>query len=122
MGNDSSVSEALYHEVMYMAQASPEIRAEESARVDKVPFESDLSAPKTVSSEYCQGAEFDESPADLQTTSHRNHPYSESVRLAMRQAEAQEYGLAEDDSGDDPLKIPDDILAEMGISPEEAGQ
>lgn len=42
--------------------------------------------------------------------------------MAMRQAEAQEYGLAEDDSGDDPLKIPDDILAEMGISPDEVGQ
>ena len=40
----------------------------------------------------------------------------------MLRAEAQEYGLIEDDSGDDPLKIPDDILAEMGISPEEVGQ
>lgn len=105
-----------------MAQASPEIRAEESAWVDMVPLESDLSVPKAVSSEYCQGVEFDESPVDLQTTSHRNHPYSESVRLAMRQTEAQEYGLAEDDSGDDPLRIPDDILAEMGISPDEVGQ
>lgn len=120
MGNDSSVSEVLYHEVMYMAQASPEIRAEESARVDKVPFEGDLSAPKTVSSEYCQGAEFDESPADIPL--HRDYPYSESVRLAMLQAEAQEYGLADDDSGDDPLRIPDDILAEMGVSPDEVGQ
>ena len=120
MGNDSSVSEALYHEVMYMAQASPEIRAEESAWVDKVPFESDLSVPKTVSSVYCQDAELDESPTDMPL--HRNHPYSESDRLAMCQAEAQEYGLAEDDSGDDPLRIPDDILAEMGVSPDEVGQ
>lgn len=39
----------------------------------------------------------------------------------MRQAEAQEYGLA-DDSGDDPLRISDDILAEMGVSPDEIGQ
>lgn len=49
-------------------------------------------------------------------------PHSESVRLAMRQAEVQEYGLTEDDSGDDPLRIPDDIVAEMGISPDEVGQ
>ena len=120
MGNDSSASEVLYHEVMYMAQASPEIRAEESARVDKAPFESDLSAPNTASSVYCQGAEFDELPTDIPF--HRDYPYSESVRMAMLQAEAQEYGLADDDSGDDPLRIPDDILAEMGVSPDEVGQ
>lgn len=105
-----------------MTQTSPEINAEELARVDKVPFESDLSVPKTASNVNCQGVEFDESPADLQTTPHLDSTYSESVRLAMRQAEAQEYGLAEDDSGDDPLWIPDDILAEMGISPDEVGQ
>lgn len=122
MGNDSSVCEVLYHEVMYMAQASPEIRAEEPERVDKVPFESDLSVPKTASNVNCQAAEFDEPPADLQITSHLDFPYSESVRLAMRQAEAQEYGLSEDDSGYDPIRIPDDILAEMGISPDEVGQ
>lgn len=105
-----------------MAQASPEIRTEESARVDQEASECDLSVPKTANSVYCQGAEFDESPTDLQTTPHLNRPYSESVRLAMRQAEVQEYGLADDDSGDDPLRIPDDILAEMGISPDEIGQ
>lgn len=105
-----------------MTQTSPEIHAEELAKVDKVPFESDLSVPKTASGVYCQSAEFDEPPADLQITSHLDFPYSESVRRAMRQAEAQEYGLTEDDSGDDPLRIPDDILAEMGISPDEVGQ
>lgn len=120
MGNDSSVCGALYHEVMYMAQALPEIRAEESARVDKVTFESDLPVPKTASSEYRQGAEFDELPTDIPL--HRDYPYSESVRLAMCQAEAQEYGLSDDDSGDDPLRIPDDMLAEMGVSPDEVGQ
>lgn len=120
MGNDSSVCEVLYHEVMYMAQVSPEMRAEESARMDKVPFESDLSVPKTASNVNCQAAEFDELPTDIPL--HRDYLYSESVRLAMRQAEAQEYGLSEDDSGDDPLRIPDDILAEMGISPDEVWQ
>lgn len=119
MGNDSSASEALYHEVMYMAQASPEIRAEEPERVDKVPFESDLSVPKALGSGYCQGVESDESPTNSQSLSHHDYPHSESVRLAMRQAEAQKYGLSEDDSGDDPLRIPDDILAEVGISPDE---
>lgn len=103
-----------------MAQVSPEIRAEESVRVAKAPFESGLSLPKTAGSVYCEGAELDESPTDIPL--HRDYPYSESVRLAMRQAEVQEYGLTEDDSGDDPLRIPDDILAEMGISPDEVGQ
>lgn len=88
--------------------------------MDEVTFESDLSVPKTVSSEYRQGAEFDESPTDIPL--YRDHPYSESVRLAMCQAEAQEYGLSDDDSGNDPLRIPDDILAEMDISPDEVGQ
>ena len=105
-----------------MVQALPEIRAEESARVDQEASECDLSVPKTASSVYCQGAEFDESPTDLQIASHLEFPYSESVRLAMRQAEVQEYGFAEDDSGDDPIRLPDDILAEMGVSPDEIGQ
>lgn len=105
-----------------MAQASPEIPSEESAWMDRAPVKSDLSVPKAVSSGDIQGAELDESPTDLQSPSYRNYPYSESVLLAMRQAEAQEYGLAWDDSGDDPIRIPDDILAEMGISPDEVGQ
>lgn len=103
-----------------MAQVSPEISADESVWVDRAAVESDLSVPKAGSSVYCQGAELDESPTDIPL--HRDYPYSESVRLAMCQAEVQEYGLAEDDSGDDPLRIPDDILAEMGISPDEVGQ
>lgn len=90
--------------------------------MDRTPVESDLSVPNAVSGEDRQGAETDESTASSQSLLLPNRPYSEDVRLAMRQVEAQEYGLAEDDSGDDPLKIPDDILAEMGISPEEVGQ
>lgn len=105
-----------------MAQASPEIPSEKSAWMDRALVKSDLSVPEAVSSGDNQGAEADESPASSQSRLHLNRPYSESVRLAMRQAEAQEYGLAEDDSGDDPIRIPDDILAEMGISPEEVGQ
>lgn len=122
MGNDSLVLEALYHEVIYMVLTSLEITSEESAWMDRAPVKSDLSVPKTVSVEDRQGAETDESSASPQSWLLPNRPYSEEVRLAMRQAEAQEYGLIEDDSGDDPLKIPDDILAEMGISPEEVGQ
>lgn len=122
MGNDSLVLEALYHEVIYMVLTSLEITSEESAWMDRAPVKSDLSVPKTMSVEDRQGAETDESSASPQSWLLPNRPYSEEVRLAMRQAEAQEYGLIEDDSGDDPLKIPDDILAEMGISPEEVGQ
>ena len=105
-----------------MVITSLEITSEESAWMDRAPVKSDLSVPKTVSVEDRQGAETDKSSASPQSWSLPNRPYSEEVRLAMRQAEAQEYGLIEDDSGDDPLKIPDDILAEMGISPEEVGQ
>lgn len=105
-----------------MAQALPEIPAEESVWVDRTAVENDFSVPKAVSVEDRQAAETDESTASSQSWLHPNRPYSEDVRLAMRQAEAQEYGLAGDDSGDDPLRIPDDILAEMGIRPDEVGQ
>lgn len=47
---------------------------------------------------------------------------SEGVRLAMLRAEAQECGLLEDDAASDPLEIPADMLAEMGIAPDEVGQ
>lgn len=50
------------------------------------------------------------------------YPMDDVVRMAMLRAEAQEYGLLEDDSGEDPLEIPEGILAEMGIEPEEVGQ
>lgn len=90
--------------------------------MDRKPVKSDLSVPKAVSGGFRQSAETDESTASSQSLLLPNRPYSEDVRLAMRQAEAQEYGLAGDDSGDDPLRIPDDILAEMGISPDEVGQ
>ena len=105
-----------------MAQALPEKPSEESVWMDRAPVKCDHSVPKAVFSGDSQGVELDVSLADLQTTSHLDSSYSECVRLAMRQAEAQEYGLAEDDSGDDPIRIPDDILAEMGVSPDEIGQ
>lgn len=46
---------------------------------------------------------------------------AEDIRRDMIFAEAQEYGLIPDDSlsGD---RIPDDILAELGLAPEEVGQ
>lgn len=50
------------------------------------------------------------------------YPMDDAMRMAMLSAEAQEYGLLEDDSGEDPLEIPEVILAEMGIEPEEVGQ
>ena len=50
------------------------------------------------------------------------YPMDDVVRMAMLRAEAQEYGLLEDDSGEYPLEIPEGILAEMGIKPEEVGQ
>lgn len=67
MRNDSLLSEALYHEVTYMAQASQEISAEESAWMDKAPLKSDLSVPKAVSVEDRQGAETDEPTASSQS-------------------------------------------------------
>lgn len=50
------------------------------------------------------------------------YPMDDVMHMAMLRAEAQEYGLLEDDSGEDPLEIPEGILAEMGIEPEEVGQ
>lgn len=69
-----------------------------------------------------QVAETGRTPFDGLFSSPAGRQYSDDVRLAMLRAEAQEYGLLEDDAADDPLEIPADILAEMGISPEEVGQ
>ena len=49
-------------------------------------------------------------------------PVPEYIRREMVRAEAIEYGLLPDDSLDDPTHIPDDLLEEWGILPEEVGQ
>lgn len=69
-----------------------------------------------------QVAETGRTPFDGLFQSPAGRQYSDDVRLAMHRAEDQEYGLLEDDATCDPLEIPADILAEMGISPEEVGQ
>lgn len=61
------VSKAVYHEVMYMAQALPEKPSEESVWMDRVPVKSVFSVPEAVSSGDYQGAEADESPASSQS-------------------------------------------------------
>lgn len=91
-------------------------------RADRAFARSGLTTPYAMRIMVSQVAETGRTPFDGLFLSPSGRLYSEDVRLAMLRAEAQEYGLIEDDSGDDPLKIPDDILAEMGISPEEVGQ
>lgn len=46
---------------------------------------------------------------------------AEDVRRDMLRVEAQEYGLLPDDATDARI-IPDDVLAELGLTAEEVGQ
>lgn len=92
------------------------------ARADAAFARSGLTTPYAMRIMVNQVAETGRTPFDGLFSSPAGRQYSDDVRLAMLRAEAQEYGLLEDDAADDPLEIPADILAEMGISPEEVGQ
>ena len=91
-------------------------------RADAAFARSGLTTPYAMRIMVNQVAETGRTPFDGLFSSTAGRQYSDDVRLAMLRAEAQEYGLLEDDAADDPLEIPADILAEMGISPEEVGQ
>lgn len=92
------------------------------ARADAAFARSGLTTPYAMRIMVNQVAETGRTPFDGLFSSPTGRQYSDDVRLAMLRAEAQEYGLLEDDAADDPLEIPADILTEMGISPEEVGQ
>lgn len=91
-------------------------------RADAAFARSGLTTPYAMRIMVNQVAETGRTPFDGLFSSPAGRQYSDDVRLAMLRAEAQEYGLIEDDAGSNPLEIPADILAEMGISPEEVGQ
>lgn len=91
-------------------------------RADAAFARSGLTTPYAMRIMVNQVAETGRTPFDGLFSSPAGRQYSDDVRLAMLRAEAQEYGLLEDDAADDPLEIPADILVEMGISPEEVGQ
>lgn len=91
-------------------------------RADAALARSGLTTPYAMRIMVNQVAETGRTPFDGLFSSPAGRQYSDDVRLAMLRAEAQEYGLLEDDAADDPLEIPANILAEMGISPEEVGQ
>ena len=46
---------------------------------------------------------------------------SDDIKRDMLRVEAQEYGLIPDNASD-ATKIPDDVLAELGLTPAEVGQ
>lgn len=91
-------------------------------RADAAFARSGLTTPYAMRIMVNQVAETGRTPFDGLFSSPAGRQYSDDVRFAMLRAEAQEYGLLEDDAADDPLEIPADILAEMGISQEEVGQ
>lgn len=91
-------------------------------RADAALARSGLTTPYAMRIMVNQVAETGRTPFDGLFSSPEGRQYSDDVRLAMLRAEAQEYGLLEDDAAGDPREIPADILAEMGISPEEVGQ
>lgn len=91
-------------------------------RADRAFARSGLTTPYAMRIMVNQVAQTGRTPFDGLFSSPSGRLYSEEVRVAMLRAEAQEHGLIEDDSGEDPLEIPAGILAEMGIEPEEVGQ
>ena len=91
-------------------------------RADKAFARSGLTTPYAMRIMVSQVAETGRTPFDGLFSSPAGRRYSDDVRLAMLRAEAQEYGLIPDDARDDPLEIPADILAGIGIAPEEVGQ
>ena len=92
------------------------------ARADAAFARSGLTTPYAMRIMVSQVAETGRTPFDGLFSSPAGRQYSDDVRLAMLRAEAQEYGLIPDDASDDPLEIPTDILAEMGVSPSEVRQ
>lgn len=91
-------------------------------RADAAFARSGLTTPYAMRIMVSQVAETGRTPFDGLFSTPAGRQYSDDVRLAMLRAEAQEYGLIEDDAASDPLEIPADILDEMGIAPEEVGQ
>ena len=92
------------------------------ARADAAFARSGLTTPYAMRIMVTQVAETGQTPFDGLFSTPAGRQYSDEVRLAMLRAEAQEYGLIEDDAGSDSLEIPADILAEMDIAPEEVDQ
>lgn len=101
---------------MYMEPLQPNASDDAKSPADRTFTRSGVLGKVEVAAEMkaCGGA--------LMEDSGTLYPMDDVVRMAMLRAEAQEYGLLEDDSGEDPLEIPEGILAEMGIEPEEVGQ
>lgn len=105
-----------------MALIQLNVPDEVKKRADAAFARSGLTTPYAMRIMVNQIAETGRTPFDGLFTAPAGRQYSDEVRLAMLRAEAQEYGLIPDDAAGDPLEIPADILAEMGIAPEEVGQ
>lgn len=105
-----------------MALIQTNVDDDVKARADKVFSRNGLTTPMAMKIMVTQVANEGRSPFDGLFSGGVARELAEDVRRDMVYAEAQEYGFLPDDANDDPTKIPDDILAGWGISPEEVGQ
>lgn len=91
-------------------------------RADKVFERAGLTTPMAVRVMVTQVANEGRSPFDGLFSRGTAVELAEDVKRDMIIAEAQEYGIIPDDSLPDPLSIPSDVLASLGIKPAEVGQ
>ncbi|WP_165171642.1 MULTISPECIES: type II toxin-antitoxin system RelB/DinJ family antitoxin [unclassified Adlercreutzia] len=91
------------------------------ARADAAFARNGITTPMAMKMMVTQVANEGRTPFDGVFTGRAAAELAENVRRDMVYAEAQELGLIPDDAGD-ALHIPDDVLAALGISPDEVGQ
>lgn len=105
-----------------MALIQTNVDDDVKARADKVFARNGLTTPMAMKIMVTQVANEGRSPFDGLFSRGVATELAEDVRRDMVYAEAQELGLIPDDAQEDPTRIPDDILEELGIAPEEVGQ
>lgn len=94
------------------------------ARADAAFARSGITTPMAMRMMVTQIANTGRTPFDGAFLSPTAVDLADDVRRDMVYAEAQEYGLIPDDAFtvSEPYEIPSDILADLGLTPEEVGQ
>ncbi len=91
------------------------------ARADAAFAKNGITTPMAIRMMITQVANEGRTPFDGIFVSDAATELAEDVRRDMIYVEAQEYGLIPDDTGDATV-ISDEVLDELGLSPDEVGQ
>lgn len=91
------------------------------ARADAAFARSGITTPAAMKMMVTQVANEDRTPFDGIFNAPPTQRLTENMRRDMLIAEAQEYGIIHDDAAEASI-IPDDVLAEFGLTAEEVGQ